>query len=118
MLLNEYGDHPMTHNFLVHALCIKDNLQQRKACTSSFGKHGLSILHGGDGGWQKRALQWWLILGEYGLTSFVYPYYSFPSSLHNAEMMEFGSNKANKAKNGGIEMLIQIYKHGMEECSA
>ena len=59
-----------------------------------------------------------VILGECGLTSFVYPYYSFPSSFNNAEMMEFGSNKANRAKNGGIAMLIQVHKHGMEEFSA
>ena len=87
-----------------------------KACTSSFGKHGLSILHGGYGGWKQRDLQWWFILGEYGLTYFVYPYYSFPSSpLHNAKMMEFESNKANRAR--GIAMLIQDHKHGMEEFS-
>ena len=64
LLLNEYGDHPIAHHFLIHALCIKDKLQQRKACKSSFGKLGLSILHGEDGGWQKRALLRWLLLGE------------------------------------------------------
>ena len=63
LLLNEYGDHPITHNFLIHALCIKDKLQQGRACTSSFGKLGLPILHGGDGGWQKGALLQQLLLG-------------------------------------------------------
>ena len=30
--------------------------------------------------------------------------------LHNAEMMEFGSNKANRAKNESITMLNQVHK--------
>ena len=41
---------------------------------------------------------------------FVYPYYSLPSFWPNAGMMEFGSNKANRANNKGITVLNQIHE--------
>ena len=52
------------------------------------GDFGLSILHGGDGGWKKRALLWWLLLGEYGMKSFSTHISPFLLLLHNFGMRE------------------------------
>ena len=74
------------------------------------GEFGLSILHGRDGGWQKRALIRWLFLGEYGLTYLSTHITSSLLLLHNLGMMEFGSNKANMAKYESISMLNLIHE--------
>ena len=36
LLLGEYGYHPIVHIFLIHALCVNDKFQQRKACSFWF----------------------------------------------------------------------------------
>ena len=43
LLLGEYGYHPIAHIFLIHALCINDRMQQKKAC--SFWFHLREIGH-------------------------------------------------------------------------
>ena len=79
------------------------------------GEFGLSILHGGDGGWQRRALLRWLLLGEYGLTSLSTHIAPFLILLHNIGMM-LGSNKANRDKLRAYQCSIKFMKHGMEGC--
>ena len=74
------------------------------------GEFGLIILHGGDGGWQQRALLRWLLLGEYGLTSLSTHITSSLIIFHNFEKMEFGSDKANMAKYGSISMLNLVHE--------
>ena len=53
---------------------------------------------------------WWLILGEYGLTSLSTHITPFLLLFHNVGMMKFGSNKANRAKNESITMLSLIHE--------
>ena len=74
----------------------------------------LSILHGGDGGWQQRALLQWLLFGEYGLTYFSTHITPFLLLLHNIGMI-LRSNKANKAKNEGMSILYLLYETWDEE---
>ena len=71
---------------------------------------GLSILHGGDGGWQKRSLLWWLFLGEYDLTPLSTHVTPSLLILPKFGMTKFGSNKANRVKNESIKMLNQIHE--------
>ena len=78
------------------------------------GDFGLSILHGGDGGWQQRALLWWLLLGEYGLKKISTHITHLLLILHNFGKM-LGSNKANRDKDEIISMLNQIHKAWDEE---
>ena len=73
----------------------------------------MSILHGGDGGWQQEALLRWLLLGEYGSTYFS-THISLFLLLHDVGMM-LGSNKANRAKDEGMSMLNILYKTWDEE---
>ena len=51
LLLGEYGYHPIAHNFQIHALCINDRMQQKKACSfwfplREFGHHMTSPIIG------------------------------------------------------------------------